>query len=200
MNYVDLGYRMAFHSLEDGEAGFLRGAQINIGNLELRAAEERPVRLLRLDLADIFSLTPRSALFSPWSWRVYGGLERQLTRGEDVLVAHATGGAGVAYAPISGNIAYGMATLRVENNRLLEHRTEPALGIMIGSVQHGLAGTAHLQVSVESFSSGVQRRRASYTHTVTLDVRQAVKLQVQRNEHEGRGVNDAAIAYQRYFW
>lgn len=199
-HYVDLGYRMAFHSLEDGEAGFLRGAQINIGNLELRATGDRAIRLLRLDLADIFSLTPRSALFSPWSWRVYGGLERQWTEGDDVLVAHATGGAGVAYAPLPGNIAYGMATLRVENNRQLEHRTEPAVGMMLGSVQHFKSGTAHLLISTESFASGVQRRRASYAHTVSLDVHQAVRIQFQRNEHDGRGVNDVGIAYQRHFW
>ena len=83
---------MSYHDLEDNEYGFLRGAQINIGSMQIRAEENESVRLYRLDLADIFSITPRTRFFKPLSWKIYGGLERQFTKGVDQLTGHVTGG------------------------------------------------------------------------------------------------------------
>ena len=93
-NYVELGFKMSFHDLEDNGEGFLRGAQINIINLQIRAEENEGVSLYKFDLVDIFSLTPRTRFFKPLAWKVYAGLERQLTKGIDQLTGHVTGGAG----------------------------------------------------------------------------------------------------------
>ena len=35
-DYAEVGFKMAFHDLEDDKDGFLQGAQINIGSLRLR--------------------------------------------------------------------------------------------------------------------------------------------------------------------
>ncbi|MDH5764468.1 MAG: DUF4105 domain-containing protein, partial [Gammaproteobacteria bacterium] len=71
VNFSELSYKMSFHDLEDNEDGFLQGAQINMGNLILRAYEDESTRLQRFDVVNIFSLTPRSLLFKPLSWRIY---------------------------------------------------------------------------------------------------------------------------------
>ena len=43
---------MSFHDLEDNEQGFLRGAQINIGSLLIRAEENESISLYKLDLVN----------------------------------------------------------------------------------------------------------------------------------------------------
>ena len=92
-DFAQLGLRMSFHDLEDRSAGFLEGAQINIGSLDLRVDRE-DARLQALDLVDIVSLTPRDAWFQPWSWGVRAGLERALDDPQQRLAAHVTGGGG----------------------------------------------------------------------------------------------------------
>ena len=53
----------------------------------------------RLDVFDVFSLSPRSAFFAPLSWKLKGGLERRYSPGEldDSLVTVFEGGIGPAW-------------------------------------------------------------------------------------------------------
>jgi len=60
-NYAEIGFKMAFHDLEDNKEGFLQGAQINIGSLQVRAEENVGLHLYNMDFVDIFSLTPKNA-------------------------------------------------------------------------------------------------------------------------------------------
>lgn len=197
--FAELGYRMSFHSLEDNTTGFLQGAQINLGNLELRAYENESVQLQRLDLVDIFSLTPRSDFFTPLSWRIYTGMERQLTNNRDILTAHVTGGAGAAYAPMENNLFYVMASLRLENNSEFDNSIEPALGILTGMLHHFSNNTAHLQLSADEFSNDETRYSARYMHNFVLATNHSIRLQTKRINHEGMYQTEAGLAYQYYF-
>jgi len=71
--YGEFGFKMSFHDLEDNEKGFLQGASINIGSLQIRAEENETIRLYRLDFMEISSLEPRTQFFKPIAWRVYPG-------------------------------------------------------------------------------------------------------------------------------
>lgn len=197
--FVELGYRMSFHGLEDNTTGFLQGAQINLGNLELRAYENESVQLQRLDLVDIFSLTPRSKFFTPLSWRIYTGMERQLTNNRDILTAHVTGGAGIAYAPIENNLLYFMASLRLENNSEFDNSVEPAPGALAGMLHHFKNNTAHLQLSADEFTNNETRYSASYIHNFVLATNHSVRLNARRLNHENAYYTEASVAYQYYF-
>ena len=198
-NYLDFSYRMSYHSLEDNPEGFLQGAQINLGNLQVRAYENGPLQIEQLDLVDIFSLSPRSALFSPLSWRVYAGLERQPTRARDVLVAHLTGGGGVAYAPLQNNLSYFLVGLRLEKNGEFADFLQPALNITWGSLHHFSSNTGHLQLIGEQFTNQETRLKARYTHKFFLSQNQAINLQVTHQHNENQHQQDVHLAYQHYF-
>ena len=197
--FVDLGYRMSFHSLDDNVAGFLQGAQINLGNYQLRVYQDKSVKLQRFDVVDIFSLTPRSAFLSPLSWRIYTGLERQLTNNKDELVAHVTGGVGVAYQPIENNIVYAMASLRLEHNNAFDDNIAPAVGVLSGMLHHFANSTVHLQLSAEEFDNNETRTSASYTHNFVISTNHSIKLNLLRNNHEQVYDSEASLAYQYYF-
>ncbi len=197
--FADLGFRMSFHSLEDNEQGFLQGAQINLGNIEMRFYENDSAQLQRLDFVDIFSLTPRSQFFDPLSWRVYTGLERQLTKGNDNLVAHVTGGAGFAYQPLQNNQLYILAILRLENNDEFSNLIEPAIGFQTGMLHHFGKHTAHLQFSGEEFSNDESRYRASYTHNFVIAVNHSLKLSAKKEKYEDLEFSEYGLSYQYYF-
>ena len=98
-DFAELRFRPAYHDLMDPSAGYTPGAQINFLDTTVRyEADSESWRLHRFDLVDVFSLTPRTRLFQPISWRAQAVLERLPLRGrEDELVFVARGGGGVSY-------------------------------------------------------------------------------------------------------
>ncbi len=72
-----LDLRPAYHDLLDPMAGYQPGAQIGFLNLGLTFGLRRhSVRIRRLKLVDIVSVTPRTGFFKPVSWRVQTGFRR----------------------------------------------------------------------------------------------------------------------------
>jgi hypothetical protein len=200
LNYAEVGVRMAFHSFEDNGEGFLRGAQINMANLQLRAIEDDSIKLQRLDVVDIFSLTPRTALFKPLSWKIYTGLERQLTKAKDRLVAHVTGGAGVSYAPLDDMLVYGLLTARLERNNGFEDALESAVGIDSGLLYYFDQSTVSIELSGEEFSNGEYRHRATYSQNFSLSQNHSIKLSVLGERQKNINFSDINLSYQYYFF
>lgn len=198
--YAEFGFKMAFHDLEDNKDGFLQGAQINMINIKLRAEENEGLRLYQLDVIDIFSLTPRNAFFSPLSWKIYSGFERQLTKNKDQLTLHITGGAGGTWSIIKSHQFYALAIFRLENNKQLRNTLEAAIGFNSGFLFHFNKTTAHLQFSGEHFEENIYRLRAQYTQNFVLSTNHSIKLfaghQWQENNTEFSDIN---FSYQYYF-
>ncbi len=199
-SYTELAYRFSFHGLEDNEHGFLQGAQINMGNVVVRDAEDESVKLQRFDVIDIFSLTARTQFFNPLSWRIYTGLERQLTFGQQRLVAHVTGGAGFAYKPFNNNLVYGLVMARLERNRGFKNEVEAAYGLSTGMLHHFGSSTAHVEISAEEFMNDVYRYRGKYTHNFNLAKNHSLKLTAAREKQELITFTEAKLTYQYYFF
>ena len=199
-NYAELGFKMSFHDLEDNIHGFLQGAQINMFTGQLRAEENEGVSLYKLDIIDIFSLTPRNQFFSPMSWRIYSGLERQYTKNVDQLTLHVTGGGGGSWALTDDSQFYTLATGRLEANKQMDHAIEPALGFAAGLLAHFTGNTARLEFSGEHFPHDMYRLRAQYTHNFVINSNNSIKLYAkhewQENDTEFSDIN---LGYQYYF-
>jgi len=199
-NYIEAGMRMAFHSLEDNVNGFLQGAQINMANFQIRATQDETVKLQRLDFVDIFSLTPRTALFDPLSWKILTGMERQWTYGVDRLVTHVTGGAGLAYEPFDDTLVYGLVTLRLEHNRGFADNIEPAMGFDTGLIYHFASSTARFELSGEEFSHQVYRHRAIYAQNFVLSQNHSLKLTYKYEKQPLTDFDAFNLTYQYYFF
>jgi hypothetical protein len=135
---------MAFHKLEDNQHGFLQGAQINMANFQIRTNRNQTTRLHRLDLVDIFSLTPRTDFFNPLSWRVYTGLETQSVAGVDELVSHVSGGVGVSY--------------ELWRNQGMKNKIDPSIGILAGFLHHFASISVRIEYSDMRFDNNIERK------------------------------------------
>lgn len=196
--YAELSYKFSFHDLEDNEHGFLRGAQINMGHIQLRADRDN-TKLHRFDLIDIFSLTPRTDFFTPLSWRIYTGLERQPTGYEDNLVGHVTGGAGVSYALWKNSQVYALGILRLEHNNDMNNNVEPGVGLLTGLLHHFGSSTAHLELSGEQFKDDIYRMRSIYKHNFVISTNHSIKFTAQREWHSSIRFSELNLSYQYYF-
>ncbi len=198
--YGEFGFKMSFHDLEDNEKGFLQGASINIGSLQIRAEENEGLSLYRLDFVDIFSLAPRTQFFKPVAWRVYTGFERQFTKGVDQLVYHVTGGGGGNWKFLGDNQFYTLATGRLEINKQLNNTIEPGLGFITGFLSHFGWSTARLEFSGEHFTGSMYRLRAQYIQNFVINTNNSLKIfakyEWQENDVEFSDIN---LSYQYYF-
>ena len=198
--YTELGFRMAFHSLEDNDAGYLRGAQINIANLVVRRKNSSgSIVLQQADFADIFSLTPRSRFFSPVSWRIRGGLERVYSDGSDRAVGHLSGGGGFAWQALEDGAVYTLLTGRLEANSTFTHRVEPAPGVSAGGLYHGKIGTGRAEFNAEKFTGGEYRINFSFTQNLVISRDQALRLRFKREWHAGDNFSDVSLSYNYFF-
>jgi hypothetical protein len=197
--YLDIGFRMSFHDLEDNEHGFLRGAQINIGSINIRTDSNETTRLNRLDVVDIFSSTPRDRFFDPITWRVYTGLERQLTGDDDVLVSHVTGGAGVTYSLWNNSQVYALGTLRLEHNNNMKSNIEPGIGAITGLLHHFDSNTVRLELSGEQFDDDIYRMKSSYKQNFVISTNHSLKLLAAREWHSSINFSEFSLSYQYYF-
>jgi hypothetical protein len=199
-NYIEAGVRMAFHSLQDNVQGFLPGAQINMGSLQIRATEDESARLQRLDVVDIFSLTPRTELFDPLSWKILTGLERQLVGDQQRLLTHVSGGVGLAYQPLEKGLVYGLLTLRLERNRGFERTIEAAWGVDSGLLYHFSSGTTRLELSGEEFANDYYRHRAVLGHNYVLSQNHGLHFSLRRERLPQLAYSEFSIAYQYFFF
>ena len=198
--YGEFGFKMSFHDLEDNEHGFLQGASINIGSLQVRAEENESLRLYRLDLVDIFSLAPRTDFFKPIAWRVYTGLERQYTKGVDQLGYHVTGGGGGNWNYLDSHQVYALATGRLEINKQFDHAIEPGIGFITGLLSHFGSNTARLEASGEHFTNDSYRLRVQYTHNFVINTNNSLKIHGKYEwQEDDTEFSDINLSYQYYF-
>jgi len=198
--YTELGMRMSYHSLEDNEAGYLRGAQINIIGVVLRRKNSSGTVVLQsANFADVFSLTPRSRFFTPLSWRIRGGLERVFSDGEDRLTGHISGGGGVAWSFPDDGAVYTLLTGRLEANSTFTHKLEPALGAAAGGLYHSPIGTGRAEANAEKFSGGEYRINLSFTQNLVLSRNNALQFRFRHEWHNDRDFNEAGLNYNFFF-
>ncbi len=199
--YQEISIRMAFHSLEDNEHGFLRGAHINMMNLQVRANNETDkIKLYRFDVIDIFSLTPRTRFFKPVSWRVYTGLERQMTDGSDRLVPHVSAAGGPAYELFDGVTLYALGTGRLEyNRRFSDHSLQPAIGVAGGALWHLGTMTSRIELAGEKFSDGQYRSRVVLRHNIPIATNHAIYFSASGERHGSKRFSDVSISYRYHF-
>ncbi len=199
LDYLSLGLRLSLHSLEENATGFLPGAQINIGNFELRVDETARVDLERIDLVDIISLSPRDRFFAPLSWSILTGLERQWADGSEHRVAHVTGGVGGSWALAPGGLGYALVTGRLEHNQGFADPLQPAAGVRSGLLQHFGEHILQMELAAQKFANGQQRLRATWRHNLRLDRHQALHLEMNWRDQAPRSALAFGLRYQYYY-
>lgn len=97
--FQEIRIRPAYHDLLSNDRGYVKGAQIDFMNLALRyfPADTR-LRLEKLDILNIVSISDRDRFFKPVSWKVNTGFYRQILPGRKrALFYQLAGGAGYAW-------------------------------------------------------------------------------------------------------
>jgi len=198
-SYTELGFKIAFHSLDDNEFGFLRGAQINLGSVRFRRSEKGTLSLQQLDIVDIFSLSPRTDFFQPLSWRIKGGMERVYRHKHDRLVSHISGGMGGSWNISANTTAYSLLTTRFETGSHFKSYIEPAFGAMGGLLIHNKIGTGKIELASQKFLGGIQASDLKFEQNILLSKNQSIKLNLKREWLNNTSLTEFGASYQLHF-
>lgn len=196
---IDLRLRTSYHDLTDNATGYLNGAAINLGELQVRQREDDSLQIEMLNFVDINSHAPRNRFFSPITWRVRAGFDRVYAENDDALTARVNGGAGVTYDIGNGHLAYGMVIARLEYNPLLEDDLGLGAGALTGTLWFTAIGTLQLEAEHYQFTDGHERHELKLVHNLPLGRNDAVRLNLlQRQQLETR-FNEATLEYRHFF-
>lgn len=151
--FVDMHLRVAYHELMDLPDGFIKGGQIEMGSVVLRAINETRqsnrfnesdtdirLQLQTFSIINILSLGARDYFQQPVSWRVKLGFDRFIFTGSD-LFAHLDVAGGYSYDAIWGEQylgqIYGLLEARLKTADQLEHDYQVSAGTQIGWLYQG---------------------------------------------------------------
>ena len=151
--FLDVGFRIAYHELMDLPDGFIKGGQIEMGSLVLRGINESDVdtavdgedshlklKLQKFSIVNILSLGARDTFQQPISWKVNVGFDRLLLSGSD-LFGHLDVGGGYSYDVTASSYylgqVYGLLEARLKVTEQFEEDYQLAGGAQLGWLYQG---------------------------------------------------------------
>jgi len=198
----EVSFRPANHGLLDPEEGYLDGSQIELGSVALTyQADENRLRLQRLTLVDIVSLSPVNAFDAPISWLVKVGVRRQeLPVGWRPVVHLGTGG-GYAW-----QVGPGLGYLMLETEGLFQHRLKHNLAVGGGAsagylTSLGSRWRLHARVRQVHYLVGETDRSesADLGLSLRLDRQNSLMLETGRRSDFGRWSTGGMLFWHHYW-
>lgn len=150
LGFADINYRAAFHDVMDLPQGFVPGSQIQMGSLDLRLWEGGSVRLQRLQVIDILSLSHQTHFQKPVAWAVSGGLDRYVGP-EAELFGYLNVGFGRAWLSSIGRF-YGLAQAELKADNQFNKGAQLSFGPRVGWLWQGERIQAQLEGNWQGLS------------------------------------------------
>lgn len=204
-SYLTVGFRPAYHSLDDAPAGYVPGAEIQFFNTLLRyTPSKEDVRIQKLQFVDITSLSDYEAIFRRTSWNVAVGLE-QVTKqnGNDVMALRVNTGAGMTTAAPS----YGMIYAQLQTEGLLGEGLRDWCGLgggLSAGILKPLGSIAQLHLWGRSiyYPLGEKQWRTTGNATASLFLSRNNSLEMSyliSGNDSHRTTRDLSLVWHHYF-
>jgi hypothetical protein len=201
-SFISARLRPAYHDILDPLPGYSRGAQINF--LDIRGRyfpDNSSLKLDRLTIIDILSLTPRDRFFKPVSWGVDTGFERMLTNDGPDIGAQVNGGGGVSYQVAGDHLAYGLLQGQLKVARGLEKDYSLGAGAVSGVLMFFDHSTANLEFRGLRYALGETDNffQARWRQSFPLGDQLALRYLLEHRYERGHAHNSAELQLNWYF-
>ncbi len=202
--YGQLDLRVTYHDLLDNPVGYPRGAQIAMGNSEIRYTEGGDLALNRFDLIDIVSLSEIDRFLASPSWHVKTGYERVFApeppeAGQRTGAYYVKAGGGAA-TRIPGNLTvYAFLDARLESNSHFKTFLTPAAGVSGGLLGRTPWGTTRTGVESDYFANDEYRATFSIEQNVEFGANDALRLGYFSTWMRGQQNDELRLSYRHHF-
>ncbi len=191
------GWRPAYHDTKDPRYGFMRGTQIEFLDLAVGIEESKGVSLERATLIGVESIATVSRFFTPVSWRLKAGWDR------DFFVDGTRFGlqGGIGYAT-GGESGYGY--LLLEPIVYLSDMVRAAIGAKAGmKLYTGKKSALHLQLSRRMYENGFTQNLVgtSFTYVPKRGWQTGVEFEYKQRLRQDTKKSEETLLFtlRRYF-
>lgn len=200
--FVELAIRPAYHDLLDDATGYAPDGQIEVLSARVRRYAHRDqIRLERLTLVSLVSLSPLDAHFKKPSWKVSAGLETVPGGGCGLCTAYnANLGAGGAVEGrlVGREVLYALAELDFNYGEVYEKDHRIGGGGTVGLLAEPIRGWRfNLTATYLNFPVGDRSDdlRASLQQNFALGKNLALRLELNRRDRQ----NESVVTLNVYF-
>lgn len=201
--YVDLGWRIAFHEVMDLPQGFAQGAQIEMGQINLRAWEGNKIKFQQIKLIDILSLSEQTHFQSPVAWSVSTGAER-FVGADSELYAYLKTAFGRAWNSPVGRF-YGLGEVQLLADNQFHNGTQLSLGPRFGWLWQARTWQAQLEGNYQGLALIDKTKRTSVKAQLGWRLHDDLQLRVSAEQQwfdadEGSfNMHEVGASMQWYF-
>lgn len=197
---LTIGTRIAYHDLLDPSEGYPEGSEIEMGDIELRLENNGTLKLEKLEVLNITSLSPRSLFFSPLSWRISTGIKRYQNEQTDFALAYLDGGSGVSY-PVAMGLFYTLAEAELNVDRQIGKGYAGGLGFQLGYLLQTSAAQGKFSYQYRDFLVGgsyvIQKTELSLSFNTSHNTQ--IRFALNQMEINRDGNLNIDIQYAHYF-
>jgi hypothetical protein len=202
--FTEIGFRPAYHSLNDPGDGYVEGAQIQFMNTALRYYVDREhLQLQRLTLVDIVSLSEFESIFRRTSWKVAAGLDQiSKENGDDVLAFRLNTGGGVTLTSDLLGMVYGICEADGNLGPGLRDWYALGFGISAGIIrQLGSGFQIHLSGASTWYPLGEERYNLTGKAVVSYSISRDNSLAAEGliSDTSGHVKREALLMWNHYF-
>jgi len=175
-NYALIGLRLAYHTLDDPIKGYKLGSSLAFG--DFRAVyEDKKLKIDKIGLIEIESLTKRDVFFHPVSWKVFAGFYKKRIKNGNKLVFEINPGGGFTYE-FKKTLFYIMAESDVNINKNYEDGYALGLGLQIGAVKYYNNNAFLFTLGADRYFAGDEhtKRYLNVDYRYTINNQNAFKI------------------------
>lgn len=202
--FINVGFRPAYHGLDDPAAGYVEGAQIQFLNTAIRYyIDGEKLLLQRLTLVDIASLSEYEQIFRRTSWKVSAGFEQIDKRnGEESLALRVNTGGGISMKSDLTGLTYLLCEADGNIGSGLREWHALGGGLSAGFIrQFGKNVQLHTKGSSTWYVLGEKRYRleGKTVATFSVDRRNSLAVEAGISDTSGHIKKEALMTWNHYF-
>lgn len=195
-------FRPAYQTLLDSDKGYIEGGQIVFFDLALRHYEDSGLRIEKLDILDLTSLSVRKRVFKPVSWKISLGMKTEKFQSglQDVYYIHPA--VGLTYKNGVLGLVYLLAAVDVDCSTSLEDDYSLGLGGVLGvskSINELWKFNAYFKSTALMPGSTRENYEAVLVNNFQITTNSSISFSYTNERYYDSTSDEALLAYNFYF-
>jgi len=199
LDYSEVSLRLSYHDLLDRSDGYLRGAGISLGNLNIRRFEDGEIRLNSFDILRLRSVGSRFSMFRSISWGVDVGFVRDPFLESDRMSFRLKAHAGKSRMMGESSTVYALASPSINVFGNAENRTYINAHAAVGLLNYNRLGTGQIELGVDSLQRQPLRMQLTIRQNLSIARNHAIRVELSSSRQDETTVTAASFGYRVFF-
>ncbi len=198
--FSEMNYRISYHDLLDNTDGYLRGGQIELGDISVRNYNHGGVRVENFDIITLRSLSSWYAIFNSISWELDAGFTRDPMFEYEKMSFKLAGSAGKGLPLLGKYVVYGLFGVSTNVfSKNAGHSFYLNSHAKAGVLQYNDYGTASLELKAETLQRHPARFSLEFGQNMVLSRDHALRFELAVSQVKSETTESGKLSYRYSF-